>query len=48
MVAQISQPKAKTPQQLQDKLCNQLILASMQNNSEDIQKQKEAACASVN
>ncbi|MEZ9236646.1 hypothetical protein [Shewanella sp. 10N.286.52.A9] len=48
MVAQISQPKAKTPQQLQDKLCNQLILASMQDNSEDIQKQKEAACASVN
>ncbi|MFC1518515.1 hypothetical protein ACFL6Z_02215 [Pseudomonadota bacterium] len=45
MVAQISKPKAKTAQQLADKLCNQLILESMQDNSEDIQKQKEAACA---
>ncbi|MGI2002268.1 hypothetical protein [Shewanella frigidimarina] len=48
IVAQISQPKAKTAQQLADKLCNQLILESMQDNSEVIKKQKEAACAKVN
>ncbi|WP_392341926.1 hypothetical protein [uncultured Shewanella sp.] len=48
MVAQISQPKAKTAQQFEDQLCNQLILEAMQNDSEDIQKQKQAACAKSN
>jgi hypothetical protein len=48
IVAQISQPKAKTAQQLADKLCNQLILESMQDSNEDIEKQKEAACTKVN
>ena len=45
MVAQISQPKVKTAQQFEDQLCNQLILEAMQNDNEDIQKQKEAACS---
>ncbi|MBB1320184.1 hypothetical protein [Shewanella sp. SR43-8] len=46
MVAYISEPKQKSEQELKEKECNLMILKVMQNNSDEIIKQKNKTCGS--
>lgn len=45
MIATISTPAQKSEQQLKDKECNQLILKAMQDDSPEVAKRRDKACA---
>lgn len=45
MIATISTPAQKSKQQLKDKECNQLILKAMQDDSPEVAKRRDKACA---
>ncbi|MEH6465587.1 MAG: hypothetical protein V7771_17025 [Shewanella psychromarinicola] len=45
MVAYISEPKAKTEQELKEKECNLMILRAMQDDSRDVLDKKNQVCS---
>lgn len=47
MIAQISNPSHKSPQQKKQQKCNLLILEAMQNPKPEIKRQRNAACADL-
>jgi len=47
IIAYISEPEQKTEQELKQKECNLMILKAMQDSSEEIIKQRDAACSKV-
>lgn len=47
MIAYISEPKAKTEQELKQQECNLMLLRAMQDKSPEVIKQKEVACGDI-